>query len=172
MAAGAAPSVSRPGWTRSDHRNFKKAAGFRRLFRYLGPAPRAGKTPQVCWTSPNRFAKRRPLAKAFPAGSGRIAQLVEQMTLNHRVPGSSPGAPTTPAFFANDFNWCDTIFLQPGVRCDNFRSRFGPARSRTCPRQRAFSAPRRGCRPPPYPAYPSRTSPSAAASWPRSLPRS
>jgi hypothetical protein len=27
-------------------------------------------------------------------GSGRIAQLVEQMTLNHRVPGSSPGAPT------------------------------------------------------------------------------
>jgi hypothetical protein len=28
-------------------------------------------------------------------GSGRIAQLVEQMTLNHRVPGSSPGAPTT-----------------------------------------------------------------------------
>src|SRR6202011_4899235 len=26
--------------------------------------------------------------------SGRIAQLVEQMTLNHRVPGSSPGAPT------------------------------------------------------------------------------
>jgi hypothetical protein len=32
--------------------------------------------------------------KAFRAGSGRIAQLVEQMTLNHRVPGSSPGAPT------------------------------------------------------------------------------
>ena len=28
--------------------------------------------------------------------SGRIAQLVEQMTLNHRVPGSSPGAPTKP----------------------------------------------------------------------------
>src|SRR3954462_13711442 len=30
----------------------------------------------------------------FRTGSGRIAQLVEQMTLNHRVPGSSPGAPT------------------------------------------------------------------------------
>ena len=29
----------------------------------------------------------------FP-GSGRIAQLVEQLTLNQRVPGSSPGAPT------------------------------------------------------------------------------
>jgi hypothetical protein len=28
--------------------------------------------------------------------SGRIAQLVEQLTLNQRVPGSSPGAPTKP----------------------------------------------------------------------------
>jgi hypothetical protein len=27
-------------------------------------------------------------------GVGRIAQLVEQLTLNQRVPGSSPGAPT------------------------------------------------------------------------------
>src|ERR1700712_1138938 len=27
---------------------------------------------------------------------GRIAQLVEQLTLNQRVPGSSPGAPTIP----------------------------------------------------------------------------
>ena len=26
--------------------------------------------------------------------AGRIAQLVEQLTLNQRVPGSSPGAPT------------------------------------------------------------------------------
>ena len=49
-----------------------------------------------CWTSRNRFAKRRPLMKGFPDRSGRIAQLVEQMTLNHRVPGSSPGAPTKP----------------------------------------------------------------------------
>src|SRR5713226_4793716 len=54
----------------------------------------AGESQLHCWTSGNRFAKRRPLAKAFRAGSGRIAQLVEQMTLNHRVPGSSPGAPT------------------------------------------------------------------------------
>jgi hypothetical protein len=29
--------------------------------------------------------------------AGRIAQLVEQLTLNQRVPGSSPGAPTNPA---------------------------------------------------------------------------
>src|SRR5246127_5945752 len=36
-----------------------------------------------------------PLATG-PSGcrSGRIAQLVEQLTLNQRVPGSSPGAPT------------------------------------------------------------------------------
>jgi hypothetical protein len=31
---------------------------------------------------------------ARAAFSGRIAQLVEQLTLNQRVPGSSPGAPT------------------------------------------------------------------------------
>src|ERR1700722_15397488 len=94
MATGAAPSVSRPGLDAPTPQELQKAAGFRRLFRYLAPVPRAGKTPPVCWTSLNRFAKRRPLAKAFRAGSGRIAQLVEQMTLNHRVPGSSPGAPT------------------------------------------------------------------------------
>ena len=29
-----------------------------------------------------------------PALAGRIAQLVEQLTLNQRVPGSSPGAST------------------------------------------------------------------------------
>ena len=33
--------------------------------------------------------------RLFRTGSGRIAQLVEQLTLNQRVPGSSPGAPTT-----------------------------------------------------------------------------
>src|SRR4030088_1370124 len=52
---------------------------------------------------PRRFAGHRGVAllndallrRLFRAGSGRIAQLVEQMTLNHRVPGSSPGAPTT-----------------------------------------------------------------------------
>jgi hypothetical protein len=32
-------------------------------------APQAGKSPQVCWTSSGRFAKRRPLAMAF---SGRV----------------------------------------------------------------------------------------------------
>jgi hypothetical protein len=36
--------------------------------------------------------------------SGRIAQLVEQLTLNQRVPGSSPGAPTKQkAILSNSF---------------------------------------------------------------------
>jgi hypothetical protein len=40
------------------------------------------------WTRRDRFATGpHPCA-------GRIAQLVEQLTLNQRVPGSSPGAPT------------------------------------------------------------------------------
>ena len=38
--------------------------------------------------------------------SGRIAQLVEQLTLNQRVQGSSPGAPT------NHFNNLDQIELE------------------------------------------------------------
>ena len=33
-------------------------------------------------------------SRAMPRYWGRIAQLVEQLTLNQRVPGSSPGAPT------------------------------------------------------------------------------
>ena len=68
-----------------------ESGGFSRFAR----RSQAGKTPQACWTSRGRFAKRRPLARLSRAGSGRIAQLVEQLTLNQRVPGSSPGAPTT-----------------------------------------------------------------------------
>ena len=45
------------------------------------------------------FAKRPPSRRLFRTRSGRIAQLVEQLTLNQRVPGSSPGAPT---IFLND----------------------------------------------------------------------
>ena len=38
----------------------------------------------------------------FRTSSGRIAQLVEQLTLNQRVPGSSPGAPNiAKGFFVN-----------------------------------------------------------------------
>ena len=43
-------------------------------------------------------ATTRSANKRSPQGKtqwcGRIAQLVEQLTLNQRVPGSSPGAPT------------------------------------------------------------------------------
>ena len=56
---------------------------------------RLRRTRRVCWTVRRRFATRRRLA-GLPASvrPGRIAQLVEQLTLNQRVPGSSPGAPT------------------------------------------------------------------------------
>jgi hypothetical protein len=46
------------------------------------------------WTLPAAFAKPRALG-GFPLWQfGRIAQLVEQLTLNQRVQGSSPCAPT------------------------------------------------------------------------------
>src|SRR5262245_42914835 len=49
--------------------------------------------------APSRLDKEYPAcysrARFRPCpGQGRIAQLVEQLTLNQRVPGSSPGAPT------------------------------------------------------------------------------
>ena len=55
---------------------------------------------------------------------GRIAQLVEQLTLNQRVPGSSPGAPTNQIndlggfifpemtnFYVQGNSWGNTAFL-------------------------------------------------------------
>ena len=49
----------------------------------------------IIWTAPLAFAKRRPLPNGlFGSRDGRIAQLVEQLTLNQRVQGSSPCAPT------------------------------------------------------------------------------
>ena len=46
--------------------------------------------------------------KGFPGtGSGRIAQLVEQLTLNQRVPGSSPGAPTKLFGHLGDGDGCE-----------------------------------------------------------------
>src|SRR4029077_18736099 len=47
------------------------------------------------WTVGTRFATGRSPCGVHRGGHfGRIAQLVEQLTLNQRVPGSSPGAPT------------------------------------------------------------------------------
>ena len=79
---------------RSEHRQKPlKSSGFL-PFRPSAKArenlPRLAGHPQVALLND---ALLRGLAGL---GSGRIAQLVEQMTLNHRVPGSSPGAPTKP----------------------------------------------------------------------------
>jgi hypothetical protein len=62
-AAGVNGSEPRP-FDRS--KLLRKSRCPQRLFRVLGSVPLAGKTPPACWTSPDRFAKRRPLAKAFP----------------------------------------------------------------------------------------------------------
>jgi hypothetical protein len=58
------------------------------------PADGLGITPRLAGHRGIALLNDALLRRLFPAGSGRIAQLVEQMTLNHRVPGSSPGAPT------------------------------------------------------------------------------
>jgi hypothetical protein len=42
-----------------------KAAGIFGGFCVFDAGAEAGKTGPACWTSPGRFAKRRPLAKAF-----------------------------------------------------------------------------------------------------------
>ena len=47
------------------------------------------------WTGRRPFANRPAPGGVPPRQSGRIAQLVEQLTLNQRVQGSSPCAPTT-----------------------------------------------------------------------------
>src|SRR5229473_338073 len=96
MAAEVAPSGSSRVNPRSPPDRLKRAKSRRipAAFSFSLSAGYAGEIDLPCWTSGGRFAKRRPLAKAFRPVSGRIAQLVEQMTLNHRVPGSSPGAPT------------------------------------------------------------------------------
>src|SRR5262249_205094 len=72
------------------------------------PAPSPGSPLSRDEGKPSRTEPLRPFPgqwepallqdAALAAGggrhSGRIAQLVEQLTLNQRVPGSSPGAPT------------------------------------------------------------------------------
>src|SRR5579871_1169182 len=58
--------------------------------RALYHPPRSGGRCQS-GTSDGRSYLLNPLKSK---GFGRIAQLVEQLTLNQRVPGSSPGAPT------------------------------------------------------------------------------
>src|SRR4029453_3803924 len=76
--------------TRSPTRRRPEAAGqFAGGFSFCCPRLRAGPARQ--WQSP--LLSRR-LAITSRSNSGRIAQLVEQLTLNQRVQGSSPCAPT------------------------------------------------------------------------------
>ena len=55
-----------------------------------------------------------PASAASPAGrhSGRIAQLVEQLTLNQRVLGSSPSAPTTTIPMQRRFGRCRLLVVE------------------------------------------------------------
>jgi hypothetical protein len=48
----------------------------------------------ICWTVSDRFDTTGPFGGRSRRQFGRIAQLVEQLTLNQRVLGSSPSAPT------------------------------------------------------------------------------
>src|SRR5262249_59934197 len=57
--------------------------------------------------------RTQPLRGDRGRHSGRIAQLVEQLTLNQRVPGSSPGAPTNKI---NHLNSRVALDL-PKIRC-------------------------------------------------------
>ena len=94
-ATGAVPSGSRGRGSGPDPA-LAEAAEIQRLFAVPAIHQGAGKLAPACWTSRGRFAKRRPSQGFSGPASGRIAQLVEQLTLNQRVPGSSPGAPTNP----------------------------------------------------------------------------
>jgi hypothetical protein len=68
--------------------------GLPAAFSFFLPVRRAGKTPRLAGHREGALLNDALLRRLSGPASGRIAQLVEQMTLNHRVPGSSPGAPT------------------------------------------------------------------------------
>jgi hypothetical protein len=55
---------------------------------------RAGAVLDSSFTPLPRFGIEPVSWDGHAEPEGRIAQLVEQLTLNQRVPGSSPGAPT------------------------------------------------------------------------------
>ncbi len=81
--AGYAPGVHRERFaTRETSFTMSESRVVRRW--YHGTPHRSGM----------RSTSRVPFAIDAPFPVGRIAQLVEQLTLNQRVPGSSPGAPT------------------------------------------------------------------------------
>src|SRR6185312_11626298 len=67
--------------------------------------------PRLCYTSRVRPAPKR-FSDIRASRSGRIAQLVEQLTLNQRVQGSNPCAPTT-SFLTR---WIDGEAVRNGPR--------------------------------------------------------
>src|SRR5262245_31856339 len=60
---------------------------------------RAFRRDWIAERSARRAATERGRSARTKPRRGRIAQLVEQLTLNQRVPGSSPGAPTIAGIF-------------------------------------------------------------------------
>ncbi len=80
-------------------------------------AGKAGLVDMARWTARDWFATSPLLARTssgLRTFDGRIAQLVEQLTLNQRVPGSSPGAPTIEKFFRNNPAFRLAMFLGTG----------------------------------------------------------
>jgi hypothetical protein len=93
---GAAPSGSKPPDPRArpEHRQKPlKSSGFSP---FTGAAKGRENSSRLAGHPRVALLNDALLRGLSGPSSGRIAQLVEQMTLNHRVPGSSPGAPTKP----------------------------------------------------------------------------
>ena len=81
--------------SRSDQSNISRKPPDSGGFLIFLSAGYAGETPsQLAGHRGVALLNDALLRRLSGPSSGRIAQLVEQMTLNHRVPGSSPGAPT------------------------------------------------------------------------------
>src|SRR5262249_56544623 len=106
-ASEARPGTSRPDlwpWVPATHSASQTRVNVLLLSR--GPRcgdERSGEAHRANWdpstgvlldTGNSLCYRTQPLRGLRRRHSGRIAQLVEQLTLNQRVPGSSPGAPT------------------------------------------------------------------------------
>ena len=107
ITGSAAPTTPADAGYRKQPRRASFLPDDRRAPEAAGPVPAAfscsaGVVPRGlscagrCWTAPPCFATApRPAGPPRMRLLGRIAQLVEQLTLNQRVQGSNPGAPTT-----------------------------------------------------------------------------
>ena len=96
--------------------------------------------------------KRALVVPGFTLAAGRIAQLVEQLTLNQRVQGSNPCAPTNEInvlWDRNGFPWCDAVWRGHGNAFAGFLCAMDPVAppllglaSRSIPPPRPSSAKR------------------------------